>query len=73
VTRDDRQRERGAALDDVEVGVADAAGGEPDQHVRRAHRGRREILQDERFAGFVGDHDPHCGTLLDTLPTPVPD
>ncbi len=43
----------------VEVGVADAAGDEPDQHLARAGLGEVELLHDERLPELLEDRGSH--------------
>ena len=59
VSGHDRQRQVRLALDDRDVGVADPAGRQPDEHVVRSDRRRREVLDDEWLADLVGDGDLH--------------
>ena len=52
------------ALDDVEVGVADAARGEAHEHVPRPDVGHRHVLDHEGRIGLVRDGNPHATLLL---------
>ena len=49
----------------VEVGVADAAGGEPDEHLARLRLGEIDLLDDERAAELLEDccADFHAASL----------
>ena len=49
----------------VEVGVADAAGGEPDEHLARAGPVELDVLDDERLGELLehGGADLHARTL----------
>ena len=52
----------------VEVGVADAAGGEPDEHLARLRLGEIDLLDDERAAELLED----CGADLHGASTKRP-
>ena len=47
------------AVDDVQVGAADAAGVDPDEHLLRAGRGDRDFLVLQRAARLLQDHGAH--------------
>ena len=57
-----RQRPGVDALHGVEVGVADAAGGQADEHLPGSWRGELHVLHDERRAGRPQDRGPHAGS-----------
>jgi hypothetical protein len=50
---------RQLAVDDVEVGAADAAGGDAQEHLAGLRLGRRDVLQSQRLAGRVKHHRAH--------------
>jgi hypothetical protein len=53
MAENDRERSRIAALDDVEVRVADAGGDGADEHLVRAGLGYADIFDFQRAARFV--------------------
>ena len=66
-------RLRQLAVDDVEVGAADAAGRHAQQDLARPRLRRRNLLEPQRLAGRVKHHRAHatsisCGRVLDLIP-----
>src|SRR5205085_5878434 len=60
VADDERQlRMRKLAVDDVQVGAADAAGEDADEQLTRGRLRRRPLLEPERAARRVEDHRAH--------------
>src|SRR5262245_53327986 len=66
--RNDRQlRVRQFAVDDVQIGAADAAGRDLDQDVAALRRGHRPLAPYQRRAGPLQDHGAHEGHDLNLV------
>ena len=59
VAQHGRRRVRQLALDHVQVGVADAAGRDLDQHLALSWLGLRDVLYEKRFADAFEDRCSH--------------
>ncbi|HEY3549892.1 MAG TPA: hypothetical protein VGK69_02410 [Gaiellaceae bacterium] len=60
MTGDERElRPRQLAVDDVEIGAADAAGGYLQQHLTRLRHRIRHLLEPQRLARCVEHHRAH--------------
>jgi hypothetical protein len=59
MTEHSRGRERDLRLDDVEIGVAHAAGGDTDEHLAATRTRHRDPLDPKRLAGRREDGREH--------------